>query len=76
MLRPPKKEGQAAWFERAMDLRNQAKLLAETVATKDLERSRAGLVTLAGACNRCHQTFRISVQITPFEDTNPLPKVE
>ncbi len=67
MLRPPKKEGQTAWFERATDLRNQATQLAQTVANKDLDRSRAGLQSLAASCNRCHQAFRIPVQIAAFE---------
>jgi len=71
MLRPPKNQGQAAWFERAMELRNQATQLAKTIGTKDLERSRAGLSTLAETCNRCHQTFRVPVQIAPFEEEPP-----
>jgi hypothetical protein len=73
MLRPPKKEGQQAWFERATELRSLATQLGQTIARKDLERSRMGLQTLANSCNRCHQTFRVPVQIAPFED-EPAPR--
>lgn len=68
MLRPPKKDGQSTWFERAMELRSQSSQLAKTVMSKDLEKSRAGLVSLAETCNRCHTTFRVPVQITAFEE--------
>jgi hypothetical protein len=68
MIRPPKSQGQAVWFDRAMDLRNGAKQLAATVATQDYEKSKAGLVTLAGVCNRCHQAFRVPVDIAAFQE--------
>jgi hypothetical protein len=68
MLRPPKSQGQPAWFDRAMDLRNGAKQLAATLATQDYEKSRAGLVALAGTCNRCHQAFRVQVDIAAFQE--------
>ena len=68
MLRPPKNQGQATWFERAMELRAQATQLAQTVARKDLDRSRAALQSVATSCNRCHQSFRIPVQIAAFEE--------
>jgi hypothetical protein len=67
MLRPPKKEGQNAWFEKATDLRAQASQLAQTVAKKDYEKSRAGLLRVADSCNRCHQSFRVPVLIDAFE---------
>ncbi len=70
MLRPPKMQGQAAWFAHTMNMRTQAKLLAETLAKKDVEQAKAGMAILAGSCNRCHQTFRIKVEIVPF----PLPE--
>src|SRR5438552_6625772 len=35
MLRPPKGNGQPAWFDRAMELRSGAKQLAATIATQD-----------------------------------------
>jgi hypothetical protein len=68
MLRPPKGQGQAIWFDRAMDLRNAAKQLAATVATQDYDKSRSGLIALAGSCNRCHQAFRVTVEITAFQE--------
>jgi len=68
MLRPPKNQGEANWFARAMELRSGAAQLAQTVAKRDYEASRTGLVNLAGLCNRCHQSFRVKVQITAFED--------
>jgi hypothetical protein len=68
MLRPPKGQGQAPWFDRAMDLRNASKQLAATIATQDYDKSRAGLITLATVCNRCHQTFRVSVDIAVFQE--------
>jgi hypothetical protein len=68
MLRPPRNQGQATWFARAADLRNAARDLAESAATRDFERSRAKLVRLANACNRCHQSFRVAVDIAPFAE--------
>src|SRR5262245_49344799 len=68
MLRPPKKEGQPAWFERATELRSTATKLAQTLGKRDYDGARAGLVSLANSCNRCHQTFRVSVEITPFTE--------
>ena len=76
MIRPPKKDGQASWFERAMEVRSLATSLAQTVARKDLERSKMSLQILANSCNRCHQTFRVPVQIAPFDDEAPMRKVE
>jgi hypothetical protein len=76
MLRPPKSQGQQAWFERAMEIRGLSSQLAQAIARKDLERSRVSLQTLANSCNRCHQTFRIPVQIAPFEEEPPPPKAE
>jgi len=75
MLRPPKNQGQPVWFERAADLRKQAAQLAVTLSQRDYPGSRAGLQQLAVACNRCHQTFRVEVEIVPFAQPPP-PKVE
>ena len=71
MLRPPRSQGQPVWFERAIDMRNEAIRLAQTVSKKDVETARSGLVHLADSCNKCHQTFRIAVQIEPFAEKNP-----
>jgi hypothetical protein len=68
MLRPPKSQGQAVWFDRAMELRTSAKQLANTLAGQDYDKSKAGLVGLATTCNRCHQAFRVQVEIAAFVD--------
>ena len=74
MLRPPKSQGQAEWFDRAADLRTQAAQLAQAAARQDYAGSRQQLKQLAVACNRCHRTFRINVEIVPF--AMPPPKAE
>lgn len=74
MLRPPRNKGETVWFQRAAELRTQAVQLAAVVAQKDLERSKQAFVSLASTCNRCHQTFRVPVQINAFEN-QPLPKI-
>lgn len=79
MLRPPKNQGEAVWFARSMELRGQAQQLAEVLAKKDVERGKAGLRVLAVSCNRCHQQFRVPVDIAPFqpppEPAPPLRKI-
>jgi hypothetical protein len=78
MLRPPKSQAaQPIWFDHAMDLRSKATALAQTLGKKDLERSKAGMLTLAASCNRCHQSFRVQIEITPFapSDGPPVRKV-
>ena len=71
MLRPPKKDGQAPWFEHAMQLRAGANQLAGTLGNREFEKSKTLLVALANQCNRCHQTFRVPVEIAPFVDPPP-----
>jgi hypothetical protein len=68
MLRPPKSNGQPLWFDRAMELRGAAKQLAATIASQDYEKSRAGLISLSATCNRCHQAFRVQVEIAAFQE--------
>jgi hypothetical protein len=68
MLRPPRNPGEAVWLERATELRESAAVLARVVAARDFETSRAALVRVADACNRCHQTFRVPTRIVPFAD--------
>jgi hypothetical protein len=78
MLRPPKSAGaQPVWFNDAMDLRAKATALALQLSKKDLEGSKTGLQQLANSCNRCHQSFRVPVEITPFppNDAPPVRKV-
>lgn len=72
MLRPPKTPtGQPAWFEHAMDLRSQAAILSQQLSKKDAEASKAALQRVANSCNRCHQSFRVQVDITPFVPPEP-----
>lgn len=71
MLRPPKMQGQPNWFDHAMDLRTQSTRLAQTLAKKDVESAKAGLFNVARSCNRCHQGFRVPVEITPFKPAGP-----
>jgi hypothetical protein len=70
MMRPPRNQGEAAWFEKATDLRSKAAQLGKTLALKDFQTSRSEFVNLANSCNRCHQQFRIQVQIEPFAEGN------
>lgn len=72
MLRPPKKEGQETWFLRSMELRGKASALAQTITTKDLERSRKGLIDVANTCTKCHQNFKVPVLIEPFSEAPPV----
>ena len=71
MLRPPKNQGQAVWFERSMALRDSAKELGQSVGVRDYERGRAGLLKVAAVCTSCHQTFRVEVEIVPFQQKPP-----
>lgn len=75
MLRPPKNQGESAWMERSMDMRAQAQQLAGHLAKKDLEKSKAAFQSLADSCNRCHQSFRIPIEITPFQQPMEPPPV-
>lgn len=73
MLRPPKNQGETAWMERSMDMRAQALQLAQHLAKKDLEKSKAGMQALANSCNRCHTSFKAPIQIVPFPQADPPP---
>ena len=74
MLRPPRNQGEKQWFERATDLRSHAAQLARDLGKRDYERSRDGLSAVANRCNRCHESFRIPVRITPFAPPAPAAK--
>ena len=76
MLRPPRSGGKDSWFERAVDLRTKATALGQSVGKKDYAGSRAAFVQVANSCNRCHQTFRVDVEIEPFAQAAPPPKAE
>ncbi len=75
MLRPPKNSGEQAWMDRATELRAASIGLARLIANRDYERSKAAMTVLAGTCNRCHQTFRVAVEIQPFAPNPPVRKV-
>jgi hypothetical protein len=66
MLRPPKNAGQEVWMDRAAELREQAVRLAQQASARDVERCQLALIDLAGTCTRCHQNFRVPVQIRAF----------
>ncbi len=68
MMRPPRNNGQEAWMERSSELREAATALARDAASRDFDRCQKGVVAVANACNRCHQTFRVPVEIVPFEE--------
>lgn len=76
MLRPPKNEGQPVWFERSMELRKVATALAAAAGSKDYQASRTALVNMANSCNRCHQSFRVPVEIEPFAEKAEAPKTQ
>jgi hypothetical protein len=67
LLRPPRNQGRDTWQMRATEMRDSATALAKVLARSDFEGSRAALVQLGNACNRCHQTFQVPVRIAPFK---------
>jgi cytochrome c556 len=74
LLRPPRTpEGQDAWFRQSTELREAAAELARAAGSRDYDRSRAGLLGVANACNRCHQTFRVATRIGPAARENTRP---
>jgi hypothetical protein len=56
-----------------MDLRKAATAVARATASQDFTRSRSTFVELANSCNRCHQAFRVNVEIVPFQEAPPAP---
>jgi len=71
MLRPPRNTGENSWMKDCGDLRESATALAKTIASRDVERCRAGMVQLSATCNRCHQTFQVKTRVSAFEPTKP-----
>jgi hypothetical protein len=65
LIRPPRKDGQDAWFRQATELRETASALAKYAGNRDFDRSRVALLNVSNACNRCHQTFRVPVRLGP-----------
>jgi len=71
MLRPPRNSGESPWMKECGDLRDTAAELGKTIATRNIERCKAGLVQLAATCNRCHQSFQVKTRISAFEPAKP-----
>ena len=68
MMRPPKtRAAQDAWLLKAADLRTAATKLATAAGRKEYPTARAALASVANACNRCHETFRVPTRVTPFD---------
>jgi cytochrome c556 len=68
MLRPPKStQAEQAWMTRAMDLRDKGSTLARAVAARDIAKGRTALLDVSASCNKCHETFRVEVQIKPTD---------
>ena len=68
MMRPPKaKAAQDAWMNRSVELRTAAVKVAKAAGEKDFSTARTAMASLANACNRCHETFRVANRLTPFE---------
>lgn len=69
LLRGPKdKAGQEAWQARAVELRDAGAKLAKAAGAKDYVGSRAALLDVVNACNRCHQGQKVAYRATPFAD--------
>ncbi len=69
MMRPPKtRAAQDLWMTRAAGLREAGAALATAAGGKDYAASRAAMATLANACNRCHEGFRVAERVVPFAD--------
>jgi hypothetical protein len=72
MIRPPNNAGQDQWMEYAASFRETASRLARACGTRDEAGARRGLSELAGACNRCHQTFRVPVRVGSGSSARPI----
>jgi hypothetical protein len=71
LLRPPRNTGRDTWMRLAMEMRDAAGNLGRAAGARDYPRSRTALEGLTNACNKCHTTFRIPVQIGPEEESRP-----
>jgi cytochrome c556 len=74
LLRPPRNEGRDTWFKRAMETREAAANLARELGGRDLDRSRGAFTALTSSCNRCHQSFRVAVKVSPMPPERPPEK--
>jgi cytochrome c553 len=68
LLRPPRRGAGETWADRATALRTAATGLARVAANKDYARSRSGLIDVARACNRCHESFGVAVRVNAFAE--------
>lgn len=75
MLRPPRNRGDSVWQERSVDLRSAATRLARAASNREYARCRNGMNEIATVCNRCHQSFRVPVRLTPFADPDEKSEV-
>lgn len=65
LLRPPKGTGRDSWMRLSMEMRSRAVALATAAAGKDHAKSLAALADLKASCVRCHQTFRVGIELDP-----------
>jgi hypothetical protein len=65
LLRPPKNDGRDTWMRLGMDMRDKATAVARGAAARDFAQCQAALQALTASCNRCHQTFRVPVKVSP-----------
>jgi len=68
LLRPPRNSGRDTWMRLGMDMRDKATAVARAAAAQDYAKSKAALGALTASCNRCHQTFRVKVEVAPEPD--------
>jgi hypothetical protein len=68
LLRPPRNNGRDTWMKLSMAMRDEAGELARKAAARNHVGSKAALVNVTNACNKCHQTFRVNVRIGPDKD--------
>lgn len=71
LMRPPKNAGQDAWMDFAIELRSRAANLGRLAATRNVDGCRKAVMEIAWTCNRCHQTFQVKAQISPFQEKQP-----
>lgn len=68
LLRPPRNNGRDTWMKLAMAMRDEAGELARKAAARNHPGSKAALLNVTNACNKCHQTFRVKVLVAPEKD--------
>lgn len=67
LIRPPKtRQAQDTWLARAGEFRTAASQLARAAGDRDYTVARAAVAAVTNTCNRCHESFRVPVRLTPF----------